>query len=58
MSNPKILQIQPFPHPAEDLTGRVLFDREAAKPELKMYTMRIKALVITEFINSLSFLAV
>lgn len=58
MSNPKILLTQPLPHPAEDLTGRVLFDREPAKPEPKMYTMRIRALVITEFINSLFFLAV
>lgn len=48
----------PPPNAAEDLTGRVLFDRDPAKPELKMYTMRIRALVITEFINSLSFLAV
>lgn len=58
MSNSKILQIHPLPHPAEDLTGHVLFDRKPAEPELKMYTIRIRALVITEFINSLSFLAV
>lgn len=58
MSNPKSFLKPPLPLPIEDLTDHVLFGREPPKPEIKMYSIGIRALVLTEFINSLSFTAV